>query len=92
MVDPQAIDPTALDELEHLAMHALKHFGHLDANRGQLVDVEEAAVVDFVGRDPPIAKTVRLLVEKRLESIEAGWLAAAAVEFMQGRRQGVANL
>ena len=43
----------------------------LHAQGGQFVDVEEAAVVDLVGGDPPVRQAIGLLVEQVVEQVEA---------------------
>ncbi len=60
-------------------MRLAEHGRELHADGGQLVDVEEAAVVDLLGGDAPVRETVRLLVEQPVEVVEAPRVAALAV-------------
>ena len=62
-------------ELECLLVHRLEHVGFLDADGRQIVDVEEAAVIDLLGRDAPVAEAVGLIGEERLEAVEAARVA-----------------
>ena len=64
----------------------------LDANRGQFVDVEEAAVVDLVHRDPPEGRPVGLLGDQAVDLVEAVGIADPAVEPVDGCRDGGSNL
>ncbi len=48
--------------------------------RCKVVDVEEAAVVDVVGRDPPEREPVGLPADQRVEDIEAARIARIAVD------------
>ena len=67
-------------QLEDAAVRRLEHLRLLHADGRQLVDVEEAAVVDLVGRHPPEGQPVGLGVEQRLEPVEAARVARPAVE------------
>jgi hypothetical protein len=52
----------------------------LHAQRGQLVDVEEAPVVDLVAGHAPVRQAVGLRVDQGVERVEARALADASVE------------
>ena len=66
----------APNELEHEAVHLLEDRRILHAQRRELVDVEEAPVVDLLGRDAPVREAVRLLVEQPVEPSKLrGWPA-----------------
>ena len=54
-------------QLEREAVHLVEHRRVLHPQRGQLVDVEEAAVVDLLGRDAPVREPVRLRVRAGVE-------------------------
>ena len=49
-------------------VRAFEDLAMLHLDRGQLVDVEEAAIVDFVGRDPPVGQAIRLLADAAASS------------------------
>ena len=53
-----------LYELERDAMNVGEHFRTFHPDRGQIVDVEKAAVVDFVRSDPPETQAIGLIVQK----------------------------
>ena len=52
MVDPQALDQAAPDQIEDQRVRGLEHVGNLDPQAGQLADVEEAAVVALLAVAP----------------------------------------
>jgi len=80
VVDPQAVDRAARHQIEDQGVHAVEDDRILHADGGQLVDVEESAIVDLFGRDAPVRQPVRLCREQGVERIEAPRVAAAAVE------------
>ena len=60
VVDPQAGHALARDDVEHQCVRGAEDFLTVAAQRGQGVDVEEAAVVDLVGSDPPVSQPIGL--------------------------------
>ena len=52
----------------------------LHAERGQVGDVEEAAIVDLFRRDAPIRKSVELMFKKVVEQVEAVRISRLAVD------------
>ncbi len=74
MIDAQSRGGAPLHELEGEAVDLVEDRRIFHAQRGELVDVEEAPVVDFLGRDAPVRKAVRLLVQQPVERIEAARL------------------
>ena len=83
MIDAQAVDESAPDQLQNHFMGRLEHRAILHADRGQLVDVEKSAIVDLVGRDLPEAQPIGLVGEQTLQPIEAARLTLDAVEILQ---------
>ena len=80
MIDRAARWRRRADQLEDEAVHLVEDRRVFHPQRGELVDVEEAAVVDFLGRDAPVRQAVRLLVQQPIERVEAARLAGDAVE------------
>ena len=87
MIDAKAGGGAASNQLEHETVDFLEHRRIFHAQRRELVDVEEAAVVDLFGRDAPVREPVRLGVEQRIETIERSRLAGDAVEASQAGLQ-----
>lgn len=75
VIDTQALDPAALDQLADAGVDKLEDLRIFDTDGGQFVDVVEAAVVDFVGGDAPVRDAVGLIVEQAVERVEARRIA-----------------
>ena len=80
MIDAQAVDHAALDQLEDEPVRAVEHAALIHAQRREIVDVEEAPVVDLIDRDAPVRQPIRLRIEQRVERVEAARIARRAVE------------
>ena len=70
MIDAQAGDLAAANQLERLAAAVFEHFGQLDAQAHQFVDIEEAAVIDLLVTDFPVGQAVSLLREQTIQIVE----------------------
>ena len=80
VIDAQTGDRAAAHELERETVDLLEDERIFHAQRGELVDVEEAAVVDLFGGDAPVREAVRLQVQQPVERVEAARLPGAAVQ------------
>src|SRR5260370_1138234 len=67
VIDPQSAGHSFTDQPEDEVVRGFKDLGLLGADRGEVVDVEEAAIIDFVGGDTPEGQTKSLVIEKLLE-------------------------
>ena len=74
----RAFADAGIPVLENQAVHRLEHAWQFQPNRGELVDVEEAPVVDFLRSHAPVTQTINLRVEQSVEGIEAARVANAA--------------
>ena len=63
VIDPQAGRAAAAYQVEQEAVDFVEDFGILHPQCGELVHVEEPAVVDLFGRDAPVCQAVRLFVQ-----------------------------
>ena len=79
MIDAEAGDLAFADQPQNQAVRGLEDLRIFHAHAGQLVHVEEAAVVDLVRRRPPVGQPIGLLVEQRVQPIEAARIAGRAV-------------
>ena len=63
-------------------MHRAERARVLDAKAGQLVDVEEAAIIDAGRREPPVGEAVVLPLEQPVQQLDAAvsWSARYADE------------
>ena len=70
VVDPQAVDAPS-DQVQHQPVGRLEHRRQLDADAGQLVDLEEAAVIDLLRRDAPVGEPVVLRLQQLVRPKQA---------------------
>jgi len=96
VVDTQPLHQSLVGQRQHQAVAGLERFGIFHAHRGQIVLVEETAVVDLVGGDAPVGQAVGLRLDQRVQRVEAlvvarravvGDPAVGAVECGNGLRQ-----
>src|SRR5581483_4622257 len=71
VVDPEPIELSLPDEPEDQPGGLLEYLLPLHRDRSEAVDVEKPAVVDLIGRHPPIRKAISLPVQEGVEEIEA---------------------
>ena len=80
VIDPQAVHVAADQQVEHKLVASVEDLGILHADGRQVVDVEEAAIVDLVGGRLPVREPIDLGVEQLVEAVEAVRVAGRAVE------------
>ena len=83
MVDAQAVDPALADVAEDGLVRTLEDVGFLDAQAGERVHVEEAAIIDVARRHPPMGETVGLQFEQPVQRPEAVGIALGAIQETQ---------
>ena len=71
MIDAQPGDLAGAQQLEGFVVDGGEHLRLLDANGGEVVDVEEAPVVDLLGGHAPERQAVRLIGEQCFQPVEA---------------------
>jgi len=81
VVDAQAVDHATCGQVERHALCGLEYRRVFNAHCRELVDVEEAPVVDLVGGDAPESEAIRLRVKQLVQCIAR----AVGVEGVQGR-------
>ena len=81
MIDPQAIDVAAGQQLEHQAVTFREDLGRLHADGRQLVDVEEAAVIDLIVGGLPVREAIDLGVQQLVEVVVTVRVSGRPVEF-----------
>ena len=92
MVETDALQLAVGDQAQQQAMGRLEHLAALHAQPGELVDVEEAPVVDLGARDAPVGEPVGLVLEQRVQRLEGLGQAGRAVERGDRRLQRVAHV
>jgi len=80
VIDAEAVDRATLQQRERVGVCALEHRRHFHPDRRQLVDVEEAPIVDFLSGYPPVRKAIGLVVEQRVEGVEAARIPRNAIQ------------
>ncbi|MHC2176207.1 hypothetical protein ACVIQW_005594 [Bradyrhizobium diazoefficiens] len=67
VIEPDAVQPAVGHELLHQPVRGSECAGVLDAQAGEPVDVEEAAVVDVAGGEPPMTELVVLALQQMMQ-------------------------
>ena len=67
MVDAQTVEDAAFQKPEHQTVRVVEHLRQLHPEAGEVVDVEEAAIVDVVGGDAEMRGAPILLLDQRVE-------------------------
>ena len=80
MVDAQAIGLPLCHELHHAPVGGREDVLALGTQAGEVVDVEEAPVVDVVRREAPEREPVGLSGQQLVERVEAARIAGRAVD------------
>ena len=80
VVDAQSVHETVTHQKEREFVRPLEDRGVLHTDGREFVDVEEAAVVDFVRRDAPERQAIGLIEQQSVEQIKAARVAGFAVE------------
>src|SRR5258708_36735493 len=83
MIDPHSRYVAFAHEIEHQRVHRRKYFGILYPDCSQIVDIEEATVVDLVSGNTPETQAIRLIGEHALQCIKAARVAFASVHVVQ---------
>src|SRR5690348_7870321 len=55
----------------------------LHAQANQVVNVEEAAIVDLFAGDAPVSEPIHLKLKQKVEQVEAAWITRCAVDVME---------
>ena len=74
---------------KHKLMRGVEDLGQFHANGGEVVDIEEAPVVDFLRGHAPEGEAIGLIVQQFVERIEAAPVAGRAVDL---RERGLDSL
>ncbi len=68
VVETHAGHPAGGEQREQAAVRRGEHLGVFHAQTGELVDVEESAVVDLVRGGAPVGEAIRLRLEQRVQA------------------------
>ena len=70
VIDAQALDASRCEQFEHEPVRGAEDFRIFHPHAHEVVDIEEAAVVDLVRRDAPICEPVMLGGEQLVEPVD----------------------
>ncbi len=70
MIDPQTGHCPGRDQLEQKPVRFVEDLRQFHPDRRQVVNVEEAPVVDLLRRDPPEGEAISLVAEEGIERVE----------------------
>ena len=83
MIDPQSVDQAPVHQVEHQSMAGFEYRVLLHPQRGEVVDVEEATVIDLVRGHPPEGGAVALGLDQQVQALRVGGVAFGAVVLPQ---------
>ena len=84
MVDAEPGDPPGTDETKDEPVRVGEDIRVLHADGRELIDVEEASVVDLLPGHPPKRDPVRLLSQQLVEEVERSRILGRPVEAADG--------
>ena len=64
-------------------MRFSEDLGVLHAQADQVIDIEEAAVIDLLTGHAPVGQAIHLQFEQQMQQIEAAWVIGSAVDVSQ---------
>src|SRR5581483_4472355 len=76
----KAVYSSLADQAEDQVMTIIEYPRVFHPDRSEVIDVEKAAVIDFLRSDAPEGQPVRLAIEEAVQEVEALRLALHAVE------------
>ncbi len=88
VIQADAADFSVCDQRQQAAVAGIEDHGQLDAQRGQLADVEKTPVIYGLQRQLPGAQAIVLALQHRVEKVEALGLARAAAQRAERAVQG----
>jgi hypothetical protein len=84
MVDAEPGDPPGTDETKDEPVSLGEDVRVLHADRRELIDIEEASVVDLLAGHPPKCDSVSLLTQQLVEKVERPRVLRRPVEAADG--------
>src|SRR5258708_30382677 len=70
VIDANAGDGAIVHHLEEPLMDRRKDLWILDPNCGQLIHIEKSPIIDFLGSDSPVAKSIGLRAQQLVQVVE----------------------
>ena len=83
MVQTQAVYLALGQKVKNKTMGGIEYCWLFDTHAREVIDIEEAAVVDLVGGNAPVRKPIALKLDQIVQLVETDGISSAAVEFGQ---------
>src|SRR5262245_22455617 len=84
MINPEPCDCACAHQFKNHPMNGVEDFWQFHTDRGQIVYVKKAAVIDFLSSDPPKGQAIRLCVQQFVEPVETARVARIPVDLCEG--------
>src|SRR5258707_324235 len=78
VIDPESVEHAFFDEPENQGVDMVEHFRQLHTDAGELVDTEESAIVDLIGRRAKMRDAPVLVGDESVELRPASNIADPA--------------
>ncbi len=92
VIEAQAVEAPLFDQAKEELVGVVEDAVLLHAHGGEIVDLEEATIVDLLGGHAPEAQAIALLAQERVEGVEAPRIAVLPVHLGDGGVDGLAHL
>src|SRR5258708_7774649 len=92
VIDANAGDGAIAHHLEEPLMDRRKDLWILDPNCGQLIHIEKPPIIDFLGSDSPVAKSIGLRAQQLVQVVERSRMADSAFEVIESSFDRVTDL
>src|SRR5438067_7401853 len=80
MIYPDTGHRSCSDQFKEELMGRIEHFRQFHPDRREIVHVEETPIVDLLCGDAPESEPIGLIVEERVERVEAARVARCAID------------
>src|SRR5258708_25883146 len=92
VIDANAGDGAVAHHLEEPLMDRRKDLWIFVPDRGQLIHIEKTPIIDFLGSDSPIAKSIGLRAQQLVQVVERSRMADSTLEVIESSFNRVTNL
>src|SRR5258707_6462936 len=92
VIDANAGDGAVAHHLEEPLMDRRKDLWIFDPDRGQLIHIEKTPIIDFLGSDSPIAKSIGMPAQQLRQIVDRSRMADTNLEVIDRSLKFVTNL
>ena len=79
MVDAKSVEFPLSDKVQDQLVRLVEDLFVLGAKRSEIVDIEEATVIDVIGGNAPLGEAIRLGLDEFMQSVETTGIIGSAV-------------